>query len=115
MEKMSVFFKNINKFTTDVVLCEQLLLKSIVKRISLGEDNPEVQLLVKMIFENQVEIEPELKNISRQQFARLYAPSYMVGDVARLKEQEFGKEGCSFIAEAVAIFGGYRSYSFIEY
>ena len=52
--------------------------------------------------------------MTKEQFARLESSSYIYGDVARMKEREYGKEGCLFIADAIAVFGGYGSYEEVE-
>ena len=31
-----------------------------------------------------------------------------------MKEREYGKEGCLFIADAIAVFGGYGCYDEVE-
>lgn len=91
-----------------------ILPKEIVKRKSLGASHPEVQLLVKMMYENKVESFPEFNDMTINQFVRLESSSYKVGDIARFNEQNFGIEGCSFIADAIAVFGGYQWYNEVE-
>lgn len=91
-----------------------ILPKEIVKRKRLGSSHPEVQLLVKMMYENKVEISSELNDMTINQFVRFQSSSYKAGDIARFNEQNFGIEGCSFIADAIAVFGGYRCYDEVE-
>lgn len=98
---------------TDMLLAEYVLPKAIVKRKKLGADHSEVQLLVKLIYENQSLMGTAYgmkDNMTISQFSRFYASSYLAGDVAKLKASDFTKEECEFIAEAVSIFGGYESY-----
>lgn len=90
---------------------DNTLIRGITNRITLGASNPEVQLLVKMIYENRT---PELEKMTPQQFARLYSSGFIAGDIARLFERNYGKEGCVFIADAVAIFGGYTDYNTMQ-
>lgn len=97
----------------DLLLAECVLPKAIVKRKKLGADHSDVQLLVKLIYENQSLIGTAYgmkDNMTMSQFLRVYASSYLTGDVAKLKARDFTKEECEFIAEAVSIFGGYESY-----
>ena len=56
----------------------------------------------------------EMGNMTKKQFVRFESSSYISGDVARMKEREYGKEGCLFIADAIAVFGGYGCYDEVE-
>ena len=97
----------------DLLLAEYILPKVICKRKALGADHPEIQLMVKLIYENQnilgqaygMEGEMTIK-----QFSRFYSSSYLAGDVAKLKAGEYSEEDCEFIAEAISIFGGYKNH-----
>ena len=86
--------------------------RQIVKRIDLGADNSEVQLLVKMIYEDFTEKHP---GASLKQFVRYVGCQYVMGDIRNVNVQYFGEEGCAFLADAIAVFGGYSDYkSFLE-
>ena len=97
----------------DLLLAEYVLSKAICKRKALGANHPEIQLMVKLIYENQnilgqaygMEGEMTIK-----QFSRFYSSSYLAGDVAKLKAGEYSEEDCEFIAEAISIFGGYKNH-----
>ena len=97
----------------DLLLAEYVLPKVICKRKALGADHPEIQLMVKLIYENQnilgqaygMEGEMTIK-----QFSRFYSSNYLAGDVAKLKAGEYSEEDCEFIAEAISIFGGYKNH-----
>ena len=88
----------------DLLLAEYVLPKVVCKRKALGADHPEIQLMVKLIYENQnilgqaygMEGEMTIK-----QFSRFYSSSYLAGDVAKLKAGEYSEEDCEFIAEAI--------------
>lgn len=99
---------------SEVFMTFYILPKEIVKRKSLGTSHPEVQLLVKMIYENTIEFSSEPNNMTFNQFVRFVSSSYKAGDIARFNEQNFGIEGCSFIADAIAVFGGYQCYDEVE-
>lgn len=98
----------------EVFMNTYVLPKEIVKRKNLGASHPEVQLLVKMMYENKTEILSEFSDMTINQFVRFESSSYKAGDIARLNEQNFGIEGCSFIADAIAVFGGYQCYDEVE-
>lgn len=84
----------------------------IVKRMSLGVRNAEVQLLVKMMYEDYIEKNP---GAYLEQFVRYVGSQYVMGDIHNIQAQNFGEEGCAFLADAIAVFGGYKDYnSFIE-
>lgn len=111
--KMLIVFENLYKqsLNWEAYLNEHILLNAIVSKVSLGADDPEVQLLVKMMYENLIVIYPDQKIMTFNQFARIRSSFYIQGDCARVYEQYYGKEGCKFIADAIAIFGGYKNYS----
>jgi len=114
--KLFSFLENLKEqsLNWEAYMVEQILPKAIISRSSLGAGDPEVQLLVKMMYENRENISPEMKAMTVNQFVRFESSSYIVGDVARLKERDYGKEGCQFMADAIAIFGGYKDYSEVE-
>lgn len=111
--KMLVFLGDLSldKDKWEQSLAEQIILKAIVSRIELGSSHPEVQLLVKMMYESR---DTELNDMTIQQFVRFNSTYYMAGDVARMQERIYGKEGCKFIANALAVFGGYKNYETLE-
>lgn len=114
--KMLIVFEDLYKqsINWEAYLNEHILLNAIVSKVSLGADNSEVQLLVKMMYENLIAIYPDQKIMTFNQFARIRSSFYILGDCARVYEQYYGKEGCKFIADAIAIFGGYKNYSEIK-
>lgn len=53
--------------------------------------------------------EPELDGKITPQFVAKYtAPFFLEGDVATLHERNYGKDGCLFITQALAFYGGYN-------
>lgn len=98
----------------DLLVEAYLFPREIVKRKELGANHPEVQLLVKMMYESKLEIIPEYSEMTLNQFVRFESLSFKSGDVARMNKQNFGEEGCDFIADAIAIFGGYKNYDEVE-
>ena len=52
--------------------------------------------------------------MAKSQFVRFESSSYISGDIARTHEKEYGKDGCRFIADAIAVFGGYSCYDEVE-
>lgn len=101
--------QNSEKYLADLILP-----KAIVNRKHLGVTHPEIQLLVKLIYENRIEILPELKNMTLNQFVRFESSSYISGDIALFNQRKYGKVECEFIANAIAVFGGYSSYEAID-
>ncbi len=72
-----------------------------------------VQKVVKKLYEYFCNLEDssEFKDsITPQKFAKYHASYFIEGDIAKLQEQNYGKDGCLFIANAVAYFGGYKNY-----
>lgn len=95
----------------DALFLESVLPREILKRKKNGPADTEVQLLVKMLYENNSSL---VSDMTKDFFVRCASSCYMVGDVAKIHEQEFGKEGCRFIADAIAVFGGYSCYEDIK-
>lgn len=111
--RMISMLESLKYMDNDLLLTEYVLPRAIVKRQNLGADHPDVQCLVKLIYENQKSIMSDFdedRTLTKQQFARFYSSSYLSGDIARLKATDFNDEDCNFIAEAVSIFGGYESH-----
>ena len=76
----------------------------------LGHTSETVQRVVSLLHEFLVRnnSEPELEGkITPQFIARYTASTFVDGDTAVLQERNFGKEGCLFIAKALAHYGGY--------
>lgn len=76
----------------------------------LGHTNDVVQRVVRLLHEYQIKhnFEPELETkITPQSLAKNTVPYFLNGDIAVLNEKSYGKEGCQFIARAVAYYGGY--------
>lgn len=69
-----------------------------------------VQRVVRLLHEYLVSsnTEPELDGkITPELVARYTAPSFICGDTSILYERIYGNEGCRFIAQALAFYGGY--------
>ena len=65
-----------------------------------------VRLLHKYLVEKHIDQEEEGK-FKPQSWAKYTASSFLYGDVALLNERNYGKDGCLFIAQAIAYYGGY--------
>lgn len=103
-------FEKLANLDTDLIVAEYVLPKEIIKRKALGASHPEVQLIVKMIYDNQKSL-LQLVEFDATQFARFYSSSYFSEDVAKFRIGEFNEEEYEFIANAVAIFGGFENYN----
>lgn len=95
----------------DSLFIEKVIPNEIIKRIENGPEDEEVQLLVKMMYENRISC---ISDMAKSQFVRFESSSYISGDIARMHEKEYGKDGCRFIADAIAVFGGYSCYDEVE-
>lgn len=76
----------------------------------LGCDSDSVQRVVRLLHEYLVDhnTEPEWDGkITPQFIAKYTAPFFLGGDIAVQHERNYGKEGCLFIAKALAYYGGY--------
>ena len=90
-----------------IIMASEILPREIIKRAELGADHPEVQLLVKILYDTLHESDPE---VTPRQYGRLGSSAYMEGDIGLVSQKRFGVEGCAFLADAIAIFGGFRDY-----
>ena len=95
----------------DSLFIEKVIPNEIIKRIENGPEDEEVQLLVKMMYENRIS---SISDMAKSQFVRFESSSNISGDIARMHEKEYGKDGCRFIADAIAVFGGYSCYDEVE-
>lgn len=98
-----------NKAAMEEALSLDVLQKAIIARSSLGADSIEVQVLVKVLYEKVQEFAGE-DAMTEQQFGRLYSSSIMEGQIGQSSKQKYGADGCAFLADAIAIFGGYKNY-----
>ena len=73
-------------------------------------DSEVIQRMVRSIHEMFVSLNfyPELDGkITPDAFARCVAPMFVDGQISLMHEHNYGKEGCIFIAKAIACYGGY--------
>lgn len=90
---------------------------SLVKRKEFGISDPVVQTLVNLIYRYHCKHffpADVVESMTPQKFARYVVRSFTVGDIAVMQERSYGKDGCKFIAEALAHFGGYTSLNEID-
>ena len=64
---------------------------------------------MKCLYENLNDSFGEENKMTEEQFGRIYSSSFVTGDIARLREHNYGKDACMFIANAIAVFGGYKN------
>ena len=65
-----------------------------------------VELLYKYVRDNMIEEEIKCK-FTPLYFADHFISNFIESGVAELNEKQYGKDGCMFIAQSIAIFGGY--------
>ena len=111
--KLFEFFQGLQEMRNhaDDIMIELIIPDEIIKRKNNGSTDPEVQLLVKMLYENMLNSSPDM---SLYQFVKFVSSSYICGDIARIQEQKYGKDGCAFMADAIAVFGGYKCYDEVD-
>ena len=78
---------------------------------NLGYESDTVQRVVRLLHEylishtNDADIDGI---IAPQLFAKNTASFFLGGDITLLHERNYGEEGCRFIAQAIAHYGGYN-------
>lgn len=84
------------------------LLRQLVQKKDEGPDSPEVQLIVSMIYDLlKAKVAVNGKQIPEDRFSALYGGSFINGDMGRTNRLAYTPEGCDFIADAMARFGGF--------
>jgi len=107
----------LGEFDQEAVLTLNNYFSYLVQRKELGVSDPLVQGLMNAIYRHcrkHFFPENQFEDLTPQKFARLMVRSFTAGDIGLLREQEYGKDGCKFIAEALAHYGGYSSINDIE-
>lgn len=98
-----------NRAAMEATLSLDILQKAIISRSDQGADSAEVQLLVKILYE-QVQKFAGDDAMPPHHFGRLYSSSIMEGQIGQSSQQKYGTDGCAFLADAIAIFGGFKNY-----
>ena len=90
---------------------------NLIRHKELGISHPVVQALANLIYRHYCEnLFPAdvVENMTPQKFTRYTVRQFTVGDFALIQERTYGKDGCKFIAEVLAHFGGYSSLEDID-
>lgn len=112
--KMVKLLENFSEREMRIYMTEKIFLDLLIEKKRLGSKNEEIQLIVKFLYENHISAIEDLKNLTRQQFSRIYSTYFKYGDIAKQHIKEYGQENCDFIADAIALFGGFEKYEEIE-
>lgn len=113
--KVLQFFEqlDISEMSAEKKLVHIYLPRAIANRKNFGANHPEVQLLVKMYYDELVMQDEEFSSIQKDAFARHIVSQFKAGDGGKMNRITFGEEECDFIADAIAVFGGYENYDSI--
>lgn len=95
---------------TNYVFTLNSIIRAIIWRRDLGADHPEVQMLMHMMYEEYLPVLSEGEPIGRERYGRARSSGFMEGDIGQVNMKNYGKEYCEFIADAIAVFGGYKDY-----
>lgn len=101
----------------EAILVLQEYYECLVKCKELGISDPFVQSLANLIYRHYCEHcfpAEVVERMTPQKFARYAVQIFTLGDIAVMQERNYGKDGCKFIAEALAHFGGYSSIKDID-
>ena len=109
------FIESLDLSTTGIAdkMSQVILPQAIFKRMHLHYSHPEVQLLVKLLYEEITAEGSGFEKMTVNQFVRFTVANYTVGDGAELNKKNFGKEKCDYIANAISVFGGFENYESI--
>lgn len=85
----------------------QVVLEQIVQNQKLGTGHPQVQALTRKFCEVSKRC-LGVVSINDRNLARHLVRGWTVGDIGLANEKVLGKAACEFIAEAIAIYGGFK-------
>ena len=93
------------------ILLKDSIIKHIIRKKAKGANHPEIQMLVSILYEEYSSFaDPDLE-VNPQNYGRIMSSTYVAGDISLINKQKYGEENCLFIADAMAIFGGYRDFN----
>ncbi|HHU17275.1 MAG TPA: MerR family transcriptional regulator [Clostridiales bacterium] len=116
LEQIETFISNADADLTDGFIIGEYYTQ-LAERKKLDVSNTGVQALVNSIYMYYCEnlfTEESIERMTPQKFARYIVQIFTSGDISILYERIYGKDGCKFIAEALACFGGYSSVNEID-
>lgn len=105
---------DLSDFNSESAILVSALQKAIGRKSSLGANHPEVQMLVKLLHEADMELLGYLirkdnpPDFSPKEYAHYVLPTYLLGDISKAYEKKLGRDACNFIANAIAVYGGYK-------
>ena len=110
IERLATIFENLDLEHWAFTFALNGYYQVIADMQDLGYTSETVQRVVRLLHEYMIRSNTELEldgKITPQFMARYTAPSFIDGDAAILQERNYGKDGCLFIAKALAHYGGY--------
>jgi len=117
LEQMVTILSGVNFDLADIYKISEYYTE-LVRLKELDASNIAVQTLVNLLYGYYCEhIFPEdvIVGMTSQKFAIYIVRLFTVGDVSVINEKIYGKDGCKFISEALAYFGGYSSVNDIDW
>ena len=117
LDKLTKFLESLDftDFNSEAAILVSALQSSIGKRSDLEANHPEIQTLVKLLHEADIELlelligKENIPNFTPEEYANYVLPSYLLGDISKAYEKKIGKDSCKFIADAIAVYGGYKN------
>lgn len=110
VERLATIFENLDLEHWAFTFALNGYYQVIADMQDLGHTSETVQRVVRLLHEYMIRTNIELDldgKITPQFMAKYTASSFLNGDTAVLQERNFGKDGCLFIAKALAHYGGY--------
>lgn len=84
--------------------------KSIIRRIDKSFDNAEIQLMANLLYEEILELDPELQGATKEQIGRIFAKRFVEGKIGEVNVKKYGEAECCFVANVLSVFAGYKNY-----
>ena len=105
------WFENLGVEEITQLCTQNSYLQIIADMKEFGYDSETVQKVVSLLNKHVIEYNKKRENknaISSPKYMKNMAASFWDSDIATIYEQKFGKEGCIFIARALAYYDGYE-------
>lgn len=116
LEQMATILSDLDVDLADIFIIDEYYTE-LVARKELGASDTAVQTLVNLLYRYYCEhVFPEefIEGMTPHKFARYIVRLFTVGDVSIINERNYGKDGCKFITDALACFGGYSRVNEID-
>lgn len=106
IEQLFTFLEGLDKSFLNIIGVTNGYYQVIADMRELGHESDTVQRVVRLLHEYMIKSNFEPDVYETEQWARYAARSLIEGETAKMMETTYGKDGCLFIAKALAHYSG---------